>query len=787
MSETTVGSIVGFLRLDNDQAMRALAQVDGAVDKLDTSRADVEVNADTADAEVGLARVAAEADAVDKKNVKLEDSLHKVSNKFSGLATAVLTLGPATVPAAAAAAGLGAAFGAMGASGIAALYGIKLEMEAGTRTGAAFADALDMAKGDIQDLSRVAASGVLRPLQESVNALHAAMPALSATVGDFASVTGKSAALGVQGLLAAFQALVPMMSTVAVYAYGLAQRFEGLMAGPGVVAFGAYVQSVFPQVMAAVESIAGAAVHLVQALAPLGMGTIGVLRMFADVINAIPVDVLAVLAQVASSAFVALKAWSALTGIIDAVGKSITITAGAMTVMNFAAGGVGIALGLLTMAFTVHAESQRRAEQAANDFADALRRSNGVIDESVRAVAVKQLQDQNATETARQLGISLQTLTDAALGQRDAMDQVAAAVERVRATNPDAVWGAEAAVVGEANANRLADAVTGANAALEAGAQKERDRVNAMGQAAGAEALQAQSLRNLALLHQGSASATDEDRKALQGLNSEMDKSISKALTLAQSQTAVDAALLNMTNTLRENKGRMDQHTQAGIANRQAIEGGVGALQRQRDAQIQAEGSTAAATITYSKHGQQMLDNIAKTTGANSAAYAYAKQLLQIPPSVQTQLTANAATASATVAAFAQQLSNLRDRTIYINTVTRAIQLDARAAYMDRISPADGGLIRAYASGGLEVHNAQIAPAGAMRVWAEPETGGEAYIPLAPVKRARSLAIWEETGRLLGAEQSGPSIENHFHVSGSSAEEIAARVTAIQAFQLASG
>src|SRR5690606_1005171 len=47
------------------------------------------------------------------------------------------------------------------------------------------------------------------------------------------------------------------------------------------------------------------------------------------------------------------------------------------------------------------------------------------------------------------------------------------------------------------------------------------------------------------------------------------------------------------------------------------------------------------------------------------------------------------------------------------------------------IDSANGNIIDYYANGGLrENHFAQIAPAGAWRVWAEPETGGEAYIPL---------------------------------------------------------
>ncbi|MGI8426222.1 MAG: phage tail tape measure protein [Actinomycetota bacterium] len=43
-------------------------------------------------------------------------------------------------------------------------------------------------------------------------------------------------------------------------------------------------------------------------------------------------------------------------------------------------------------------------------------------------------------------------------------------------------------------------------------------------------------------------------------------------------------------------------------------------------------------------------------------------------------------------------------------------------------------------AGGTEDHRAQIAP-GMTRVWAEPETGGEAYIPLAAGKRTQSTAI----------------------------------------------
>lgn len=62
----------------------------------------------------------------------------------------------------------------------------------------------------------------------------------------------------------------------------------------------------------------------------------------------------------------------------------------------------------------------------------------------------------------------------------------------------------------------------------------------------------------------------------------------------------------------------------------------------------------------------------------------------------------------------------------------------------------DGGFV-SFANGS-EDHRAQIAKPGDMRLWAEPETGGEAYIPLAQSKRKRSLSIWEQTGRMLGVD-----------------------------------
>ena len=73
-----------------------------------------------------------------------------------------------------------------------------------------------------------------------------------------------------------------------------------------------------------------------------------------------------------------------------------------------------------------------------------------------------------------------------------------------------------------------------------------------------------------------------------------------------------------------------------------------------------------------------------------------------------------------------------------------------------------GGITRAYIDGGIdkleryanggskEQHKAQIAKGGEWRIWAEPETGGESYIPLAKSKRKRSTQILAKTADIFG-------------------------------------
>ena len=147
--------------------------------------------------------------------------------------------------------------------------------------------------------------------------------------------------------------------------------------------------------------------------------------------------------------------------------------------------------------------------------------------------------------------------------------------------------------------------------------------------------------------------------------------------------------------------------------------------------------------------GRYMVRIDGESNGVTRAAHNALDSIRRVPRNTHVRITAHTY-GTGRVNALAAAISRVRSKTVVVNVVTRG-----------RVPMADGGILQQFADGGItgvrkgglqnpfrnptvrtiEHHTAQIAPAGAMRLWAEPETGGEAYIPLSPAKRTRSEAI----------------------------------------------
>ena len=120
----------------------------------------------------------------------------------------------------------------------------------------------------------------------------------------------------------------------------------------------------------------------------------------------------------------------------------------------------------------------------------------------------------------------------------------------------------------------------------------------------------------------------------------------------------------------------------------------------------------------------------------------------------------------------------------YINSLSSYIDVYYRkhgeSAQLLADTFANGGIrppVFGFANG-TENHLAQIAPAGAMRLWAEPETGGEAYIPLSRMKRRRSERILAEVASRFGGTYLPGRVSQH--ANGSATEGQAERASTAQ-------
>jgi len=796
--ETTVGGIVGHLRLDADQFHREMERAIAEADHLNGKNVDVKVKADTGRARTELAATSAAAD-------KVGQSGERGGRGMGALATAILTLGPATVPLAAATVGLAAGFGAMGTAGVLAIVGIRHEMQTGTATGLAFASALDEAKGDLNALSTVAAKGVLRPFQDTVANLSRMMPDLTRMIGDFSGVTGRVAGNLTSGLLTAFIALEPLMRDVGTYTYGLSQRFAALMSGPGVVAFGDYVRSVFPQVMQAVEDIVGAALHLVAALAPLGGGTLSLLQTFSQIISALPVSVLSALATAASAAFLGFKSYGLITGLISGVssalvkmGISAGVAASGMAALNIAAAGIGAIVAVATFLYTRHAEAVRQDQAAVDSYTDALRQSNGAIDENVRATAFKQLQDSGAYDAAKRLGIGLSVVTDAALGNTDAARSLGTAMQNAAKAQNDFEAGGKRTGRTSAetySAIKTLNETVGTNTSQFSRAQQaQKDWAAASQQSTGAtaaaDAATASLSRRLGTTSAALQVATDAQQKQADSaaaalvqmqlendaagiLKTTLDTLNGKTLSAAEAQNAFDSSLANM-GTHVDKTGKKITFTTTSISNMSAasvalrgqLNGQVSNLQRVVEANGGLANSTGKARAQMVSMRQQIINNAVAHGVDRAAVTAYIDKLMAIPKKVPpTKLDVDNATALTKLAAVKYALSQLGNKTVVVTTIGRYVNNGASTgggtvtAGGSTKNSANGNIFKAFAAGGFEDHVAQIAPAGAMRLWAEPETGGEAYIPLASSKRGRSTQILAETNRLMGNPLGGETTE----------------------------
>lgn len=241
------------------------------------------------------------------------------------------------------------------------------------------------------------------------------------------------------------------------------------------------------------------------------------------------------------------------------------------------------------------------------------------------------------------------------------------------------------------------------------------------------------------------ADALDALKKALDDLNQ-------PALDVSNTEIAFQQAVDDATAAVEKNGQTLDLNTDKGRANQTALNDMAKAASDRADAVLMQTGSEDAFRQSLDGSRQMLYDTAVQFGMSEGAAHTYVDQVLQIPPSATTQVILDK---SAAQDALDGWITDNSGRQLPVSLMVKLGQIVPGISSSSLLAAAaaqqaDGSVLSFYGSGGVENHVAQMAPAGAMRVWAEPETGGESYIPHAPSKRSRSLAIWAQTGKVLG-------------------------------------
>ena len=359
----------------------------------------------------------------------------------------------------------------------------------------------------------------------------------------------------------------------------------------------------------------------------------------------------------------------------ETLGEVTSVLGSAAT--GFAVGGpwgaaVGAGIGLL-QAF---GDSNKHAVADVDALSDSLDKQTGQLTGNTTALLQNALEKDGAYKKARQLGVGLGDVTDAASGDKDAMARITAQRDATAAESA-----------------RLAEQQSpGSGRAQAAGVKKQFDALtDSIGAQTGAVAEARQKWKNL-----------NDSQRESKTLN---------ALTAEQIHNAAEA-----TEGIPRNV--ITKFTQPGYEG--AVQNVVSIAQKYKLTPKQV--STTLKALDYSSADIKRVIKLMKDADATKA---------------NPKLDVDTGDALARVRAIGTAIRDIHGKTVGIKVVGGT-----------QLANADGNVLF-FANGG-ENHQAQFGVPGVTRIWNEPETGGEAYIPLAPSKRARSQALTEETARRLG-------------------------------------
>lgn len=323
-------------------------------------------------------------------------------------------------------------------------------------------------------------------------------------------------------------------------------------------------------------------------------------------------------------------------------------------VTGFLTGPWGIAIGAAVTVIGMFVAAQAESRARIDELAGTLDQQTGAITENTRAWAAHELEQAGALKAAQTLGIDMQTLTDAALGNSGAMAEVEAAysgatdeAERFLEANDltslseaegaladeaeELIKNGEAADVLRSNMGDLNDEFFQATEAAEREAAARGDSTDAMANASTETQIYAGALGVTADAANEATAANQEFDAALRALRDTMFGS-------KDAQAALTLEIERATDAFNENGDSLNVNTESGALNHQAVMGLIAANHELIAAEAESGASAEElAGITDDLRGDFI--NLMQQAGFSEEAIdEYADAFDDIPTSKTTTL-----------------------------------------------------------------------------------------------------------------------------------------------------
>jgi hypothetical protein len=399
-----------------------------------------------------------------------------------------------------------------------------------------------------------------------------------------------------------------------------------------------------------------------------------------------------------------------------------------------AGGAIGLALTGVVAILGILASKQADAAASTLAYADSLDTVTGATTAYTRELTKAKLASKgdwlqwlaygntrSTFDTATKLGLSLDTVTDAALGNTAALEELHSVTAPLM--NDTSELG-QAARQLERDIRNNSTSLDEAIDITKQKAQADSDAISQNGQ--------------LADSYNDVSDEVDGVVTSLKDLAKEIDAANNVQLDAREAARALEAAYDDFDETIKKNGKSLNIHTEKGRENQAALDGMARAALNSGDAIIAAGGTYDDYRSSLESSRKAILDRIHDLGLSGQKAEDLADKILKIPSKTEFEVLANVAPAEEALKGLIDGYSG---KTIYLNAKTQYAYNSGSVGGIPQVKKADGGIVKFFANGGVEHHAAQIVRAGTTRVWAEPETGGEAYIPLGMPKRAQATPV----------------------------------------------